>query len=280
MAANELVRGETELPAPDDQLRQGDILRTPVSRGGNGPSHFGAIINADCDLTHGKTDGVISYLPVYSFRTYVEEFWAPIFAEDRRKEILRNIRTICDLKEEEEIQILNWLNTDDHELIADRLEESINVSKEQNRKLRESLYDLKCCFFSGKNNNDVFKYFCDKNTSPKKYAHRQIYDAYKRTIEGHLFINEILGLDDIGFVIRMRRIYSIPENLCFRSMAEQRAQGSDPSRSAVRISRLTPFYRFRMAQLFAYQFSRIGLPDEITALRELSIENLVQEIVG
>jgi len=44
---------------------------------------------------------------------------------------------------------------------------------------------------------------------------------------------------------------------------------------AIRIAKLTNLYRFKVAQLFAYQFSRIGLPDEITALNEVAVQAAV-----
>jgi len=57
-----------------------------------------------------------------------------------------------------------------------------------------------------------------------------------------------------------------------------KSQGDKPT--AVRVARLTERYRFKVLQLFSQQYSRIGLPDEITELSELVIDDLVAEFTG
>ena len=62
------------------------------------------------------------------------------------------------------------------------------------------------------------------------------------------------------------------------STSSQRANSDGKSTTAVRFARLTPLYQFKVAQLFAQQFSRIGLPDDITALADVAVEVLVSKL--
>lgn len=268
---------ETEHPAPDDELRQGDILRTPGS--GDHPG-LGVVINADCDLAQGKTDGVIAYLPIYSFRNYIKVFWAATFAKSQRREQLIKVLSLCKLEDSEGDGLLEWLAVEDSEAVAATLLDQLRLSPNQIGALRISLADLKHCFCSNVTAYEAFLYICRKRNDGDKFLRKQIGAAYKAIGEGHFFLNEIYGLDGIGFVVRMRRIYSIPEQYCFRSTAEHRKGGCDPQFAAIRIAKLTPLYRFKVTQLFAYQYSRVGLPDEITALKDLAIENMVEELTG
>ncbi|MCB0361003.1 MAG: hypothetical protein KDD44_15245, partial [Bdellovibrionales bacterium] len=77
-----------------------------------------------------------------------------------------------------------------------------------------------------------------------------------------------------------RRIYTLPVAQYFVSESEQKSQSTGDRPTAVRIARLTELYRFRLIQLFAYQFSRVGLPDEVTALSALAVDDLVQRFAG
>jgi hypothetical protein len=70
------VEVETERAHPQDELGQGDIIALEYPEGKTGPE-LGVVINADCDLANGKTDGTIAYLPIFSFRQYLDLFWAP-----------------------------------------------------------------------------------------------------------------------------------------------------------------------------------------------------------
>jgi hypothetical protein len=98
--------------------------------------------------------------------------------------------------------------------------------------------------------------------------------------DDHFFLSEIVGEKKIGFVIRMRRIYTIEADRCFTSEAELRAKSSGSGTAAGRKARLTPLYQFKVAQMFASQYSRIGLPNEITQLSQLVIDDLAQQFAG
>ncbi|RUX78136.1 hypothetical protein EOA25_38970 [Mesorhizobium sp. M2A.F.Ca.ET.040.01.1.1] len=98
--------------------------------------------------------------------------------------------------------------------------------------------------------------------------------------DGHFFISEIIDDTNVGFVVRMRRIYTLPEVDYFVSTSVQRSRSDGARPTAVRAGRLTGLYRFKLLQLFAQQYSRIGLPDEVTALGALAIDDLVEQFAG
>jgi hypothetical protein len=98
--------------------------------------------------------------------------------------------------------------------------------------------------------------------------------------DGHFFISELIDDANVGFVVRMRRIYTLPEADYFVSTSEQRSRSEGDRPTAVRVGRLTGLYRFKILQLFAQQYSRIGLPDEVTALGSLAIDDLVEQFAG
>ena len=62
------------------------------------------------------------------------------------------------------------------------------------------------------------------------------------------------------------------------SAASQRVQGESDEPTAVRIARFTPLYRFKILQLFAHQYSRVGLPDEINDLGDLAIDDVISQL--
>ncbi len=70
------VQRETERAHSSDPRAQGDIIRIEHVGDADAPT-LGIVINADCDLAHGRLDGVITYLPVFPFRDYLARFWAP-----------------------------------------------------------------------------------------------------------------------------------------------------------------------------------------------------------
>jgi len=113
----------------------------------------------------------------------------------------------------------------------------------------------------------------------KKFCEELVRDAKKQMGDDHFFITEIVGDSAVGYTIRMRRIYTLPADSCFVNYSSMQSSGVSGV-TAYRISRLTPYYKFKAAQLFAHQFSRIGLPDETTALSELAVADMAFRFQG
>ena len=125
---------------------------------------------------------------------------------------------------------------------------------------------------------DVFSCLCKLEKDPKSHANKQLKAAKKAMGDGHFFISDLSGHEEIGFVIRMLRICTLDADCCFRSVAAQKSSSNGTKTTAVRIARLTDLYQFKIAQMFAHQYSRIGLPDEITALDDLAIDDIAAQI--
>lgn len=272
---------ETQLCEPTQKLHQGDIIRIHDSGNSNHPT-LGVIINADCDLENDKLDGVIAYLPVYKFRDYLIKFWIENYVNQKRANSLSNLTKICKLSSSnEEGDLLEWLSTESPETVAEKLSISLSLKPKIAENVRSELITVHKCLSPDYSNLEILTYFCERE-KPKhmETARKMVADAKKNMGDGHFFMSEIVGEEEIGFVIRMRRIYTIDAAQCYSSMAEQRAKASGIGVSAGRIARLTPLYQFKVAQLFANQFSRIGLPNEMTQLSELAVESLAQQLAG
>ena len=97
--------------------------------------------------------------------------------------------------------------------------------------------------------------------------------------DGHLVINELLSEAEMGFVVRMRRIYSLDEGLCFKSERQFLTKSTQPDFAAIRICKLSGVFQFKLAQLFAYQFSRVGLPDEFREMHSLVLDDVAKSFL-
>ena len=270
---------ETERVKPGDDFRQGDILRLEDGPDRLRLSELGIIINADCDLVHGKLDGVIAYLPVYPFHTYLARFWAPSYVDELRRTHLERVKAICNLDDREADELLHWLPKTPLQEIHARLSTSFNLKNKNATDLHDKLEKLAFCTDPDRDPLAVFSWFCHRDKNAEQFARKQIAQAYAGMGDGHFFISEIVGNAGIGFVIRMRRIYTIDADCCFPSQSSRLASTAGDRLTAFRVARLAPPFRFKLAQLFAYQFSRIGLPDEVTALSGLAIEDALHQLL-
>ncbi len=271
------AKRETERVQPTEVRAQGDIIRIEHAGPSTDPT-LGVVINADCDLANRKLDGVIAYLPMYPFKDYLARFWAPgHIAEVRDQATSKVIKALGDEGHAAE-NLHAWIVTDGAEAVGSVLAKSPRLKRSH---ITGLVHDIRRLAIALEDEVDPFSRFlalCRVEPDGPAYTRTHLSAARKAMGEGHFQISDLVEHPDIGFVIRMRRIYTIAEGLCFRSRAEQLARSGGAETTAVRIGRLTELYRFKVAQLFAQQFSRIGLPDEITALGTLAIEDIASEV--
>lgn len=271
------AKRETERVLPTAPRAQGDIIRIEHANTDGGPV-LGVVINADCDLANGKLDGVIAYLPMYPFKEYVGRFWAPgHIAEVLASATSKIIEIVGDDGAAAE-SLHAWIVTDGPAAVSEALTASTKLKKGQATSICQEVRKLAVALDDKVDHFSRFLSLCRTEQDASAYARRQLAAARKAMGEGHFQISDLVEHPGIGFVIRMRRIYTIPEGNCFPSVSEQLARSGATQTTAVRIGRLTEIYRFKVAQLFAQQFSRIGLPDEVTALASLAIDDLVAEV--
>ncbi|GAP23394.1 hypothetical protein GLF_0276 [Gluconobacter frateurii NBRC 101659] len=270
---------ETERVPQEDARRQGDIIKFEWPEGTEGPP-LGILINADCDLEHGKTDGVVAFVPMYSFKEYLEKFWVSGHIEEIIKSCTNNILKSLNSNTIDNGLLYSWLEEKGPEFVLNSLSDSAKFKKKSKEQIKKDIDKLYICIKYKINPSECFKMLCENDENPNRYARNNITNAKKNMGDGHFFINEIVDNRNVGFVVRMRRIYTIQETDFFLSAREQRAHSGGNKETAVRISRLTDIYRFKLLQLFAYQYSRVGLSDEITSLESLAVDDLIFQLVG
>lgn len=270
---------ETEKVDSTTELRQGDILRIENVGTARQAPNLGVVINADCDLAWGRTDGVIAYLPIYSFRSYLEFFWMPNHLSGVLKSSTESVTRICSFDEKYGNEIHAWLEASQQDEVFKKLVSSTELKAREQDNLKKSLSKLQICINEKNNPLAAFSALCKFENDPKSYAGKQLRAAKKSMGDGHLFISDLFDHDEIGFVIRMLRIYTLDADCCFTSLAAQKSSSNGTRSTAVRIARLTSLYQFKVAQMFAYQYSRIGLSDEIMALEEIAIDDMATQII-
>ncbi|MCW3587165.1 hypothetical protein K6Y74_27760 [Burkholderia cenocepacia] len=272
---------ETEHCPVQQPLRQGDILK--ISPNGSSPQPFSlaVIINADCDMAWEKHDGVIALLPIYRFTEYLQIFWLPGFINNQIEALSKTIRELCKINEDNISEIINWIESlEEHTSFdVDKFISRFELNKKNGQIVKNAIQRLMSAIAS----RQSMSLACVKNFAPDpedcdKYLSTQILDAKKTLGDGHFFVTDLKGDNSVGFVIRMRRIHSIDARRCFSAYSALQSTERGTEASAYRLSRFTPHYKFKIAQIFAQQYSRIGLPDELTALSSLAIDNAVEHI--
>lgn len=263
--------------APAAPLCQGDIFRFEWPEGQSGPK-LGVIVNADCDLAHGKIDGVVAFAPIYSFGDYLADFWAP-----------GHISGVAEVAANAALKIVGdadgdalraWLTQAGVDAVADAFAASAKLRPGLALQLRQELQKLAVCLDEDQAPMVRFKALCALSQNPVKYARTQLNAAKTAMGEGHFFVSDLVDHSSLGFVVRLRRVYVLAVEDVFTASSEQRSRSDGRRPTAVRIARLTPLYRFRVLQLFAQQYSRVGLPDELSALSDLVVEDLVVTYSG
>ena len=275
--SRDMVPTETSYVSSNESMGQGDIFTLPYA---TRPPFLAVLINADCDLAHGKTDGVFSLLPVYTLREYVLQFWLHRFLTDARERLLDEIARAVDPKINQRDAIERWLSSEDRRDMIAWAENEMNVKGKARNRLIAKLDRYLAAFGNQLEAEAQFQALCGSEQDPVGYAYSRLRTAVASMGDGHLLLNEIHGRQHLGYVIRMRRIYSVPEKHCFGSERALRTSGRGAEDCAFRIATLASPMQFKLLQLFAYQFSRVGLPDEFREVRELVLEELAREMTN
>jgi hypothetical protein len=266
---------ETIRISTTEQLLQGDVLRLDDSKS-QFDFNLAMIINADCDMQNKKHDGMIAILPIYTFQQYLEKFWLPVFFTKQKNEAIGILQNIFAIEDKHIEDLLSWMAQDSISVKkagAASIFENYNPTPKQLTRADEALAKLLKIFegISDGRLSAVSKFA--PTGKVEKYCQDQVKEAKKQMGEDHFFITEIQNDQSVGYVIRMRRIYTIPVEACFKSEAAMLSR-SNKNVTAYRICRLSPHYKFKASQLFAFQYSRIGLSDDVASLSELAIADM------
>lgn len=263
---------ETELVPSGIKFRQGDILKLHSAP----HASYGVIINADCDLANDKIDGFVAYVPLYTFQDFIDRFWS----HDQITSITKQCRgeLVRIFKSEAEVDSLAaWLIQEGPDEVFEKLKPDLGLKKGQLDELEKHLRKLHACL-QGKT-FECLKAIYSLEANPEKHAQTQLSALKSNLGEGHMMISSIMGTSDLGFVIRMKRVFSIDRTLCFESLADHLMHFRDyDAPAAVRVARLASPYKYKLGQIFAQSFTRIGLSDEISRLSDLAILDIVQNL--
>jgi hypothetical protein len=271
---------ETEKCMPGGNFRQGDILKFEGDKELRSYSR-GIIINADCDLENKKLDGVIAYLPLYSFKEYLENFWIKLYVDQVKNGLVKLILDTCGLDNSmpsNTTELLEWISEGDANDIATKLSSQYSIKPKEFDALKLRIEKLRQCIDPLGRTLDNFHIYCSWEKDPTAFALKQFTAAKNSMGDDHFFISEILGETEIGFVVRMRRIYTINLHQCFTSTSDQRKSSDENFLSAIRIAKLSTLYQFKIAQIFSLQYSRIGLPNEAASLNNLVLDTLALDL--
>lgn len=263
---------ETELVPHDSKFRQGDIMKLF----GDIHADYGVIINADCDLANDKIDGFIAYVPLYTFKDYIERFWSSDQIKVITKQCKKDLGRFF-TKESEIEELASWLNQGGVDEVVSQLVPHTGLKAKEQASLEKIIRKLHACLQGSSLKCLTAIYSLESD--PEKHTQNQLASLKSNLGEGHLMISSVAGISDLGFVMRTKRVFSIDQALCFKSMAEHLLKSKDDDAvAAVRVARLASTYKYKAAQIFAQSFSRIGLSDEITRLNDLAIMEIVENL--
>jgi len=210
---------------------------------------------------------------MYTFVDYFCQFWIPTYIETRRRELANSICSLCKLSETHANELIQWLGEDDETTVLTRCISNFKVKKS---KIELKIKELALILSNHPLDISLLlSTIAVTDQTPGPQLEKFTRMALKDLGDSHIFINEIDGLKDLGYVVRMRRTFGISTESVFASFSDFQVVGTVGRISGIRITRLTNLYRFKVAQAFAYQFSRIGLSAEITSLNALAVEAAV-----
>jgi hypothetical protein len=217
-------------------------------------------------------------LPIYSFHDYLTHFWAQGHIEEVISSATQAVLRISE--DNNQSGLHEWLRSSGYEAVLASIVDYKALKPNKASQLDNELRRLEIALNDCHPHIERFRLICGASPDPAAYARNQITNAKKAMGDGHFFISDLVDDKSVGFVVRMRRIYTLPEHDYFVSTSEQRSKSQGTRVTAVRVARLTELYRFKVLQLFAQQYSRIGLPDDVTALSALAIDDLVATFSG
>lgn len=265
-------------------LRQGDVFRWLE------PSdvwhRYGVVVTADCDLTHGKHDGVVSYVPALRASDYLALFYLPkqleLHIDALGAQVTKAARGLqAEYMPEYEVElsrsaIEEWLTRDGPEAIPAAMEVSPGDQRESFIELAQRWKNASEAFAVQDFGSQAAALLDLRGLGAPDAKMR---DKLADTLSSRLcslpgdgmFLSSIgPGLTE-GYVAYARRPRELREDLLALRQSELGAGVVETQR----ISRLRTPYRYRLTQQMTQVFSDIGLPSEYEAERARSSANLV-----
>ena len=267
----------------DDDLCQGDVVHALGSDGQ--VARIAMIVTADCDIAQNKSGNEITLLQIVSADNYIRKTWAPLEIDRITKRqietclpelnaaIVKRDATLSELTGE---MLVDWLASS----MPEQILLAAGVPSASRHKLQQSLECLRTALHltSDLDDWDTLKRMWTVLGTPSKSIKARIGDILHsgRGPGDVYFLPYLPDLNDIGYVIRLRRFESVERSSIYRSRTDARI-GNSPG-AYYRTSRLRDGIRFSVVQRMAILFSRIGLPEEFEDETGLASEMIVSSI--
>lgn len=271
---------ETEKPKLNEIFIQGDIVRLCDRNESPIDPNYGVILNADCDLAHGKFDNFIALLPIYSIKKYFDKFLLPNYLIQIKENYYGELSSILSLSDSEISDLRDWLKSEDQESICNSICKQNEISKSDANRLRKFIEKLAILENDDQDSVKIFRNLSNLENNPERFIEKRILETFRNIGDGHYQISEITGERDVGFVVRMRRIFTIQFEHCFYSTSDFVSSDCTGDVNAIRIARLKEPFRFRLAQVFASHFTRIGLPEEVYEMQNFAKTFFAEQFYG
>jgi len=268
--------------APSNPIGQGDIFSVHA---GDELEGWAVMVTADCDIHQNKYGGHLTYVPIISSQSYIDQIWAPErISENSRKHITSAINIIFDIDKQRDSEVrkmgandlLGWLSAEGPKNISKAFPEA---KKTVSDKLLAELRLIEVLRTQPPGNmfeniKTLKSYWNDKgiNESAQKDL---LFQSINSSRTEFFHVPSIPGGDQHGYIALLRYPRTIKDHSVFRSHSDWKLSGIQGP-CLIRIGRFADYLRYSIAQQFGILFSRIGLrssyEDECKASADLTVE--------
>lgn len=267
---------ETEAHDPASGIRQGDIFR--LEQTDSLGADMGVVINADCDLANDKVDGLISYLPLYPLDKWFVKYCVPRIVREKCTNLSKAICNSLKISPTEAEDLHRLLVRLGPEETARALADHFNCAGRPDASLFPKLTQLHHGLSPAASYGAWIEKLRILGIADKKHIAKTISSEVKNAGDSHFYISELHGHKEVGYIIRLRRIHALPSGLCYKDEASCAANSTKDQIIAIRIAKLSILMKVRLMQMFAIQYTRIGLPNDLHELQEIAVGDLAQKI--
>lgn len=258
----------------DRRIRQGDVFEW-IKKDERDPwTRLGIVVTADCDITHDKHRGILSYVPLLDVRDYLALFHLPAKVERAagpvREQLVKTIRTLQADRAPEfsepisELAALRWVREATAEGVANEL--NVPGGKDRDRFLA---LGAEYTAAEGSLSTGTFDVLLNalvqlrmRQASSREQALSKIWQEIETLVAalpGDAFFIGCIGPNHgMGYIAYLRLVREIEQT----RIAVRQPDLRDSDVRAKRLSALKSPYVYRLTQRLAEVFAAIGLPRE------------------
>lgn len=268
------------------KLNQGDIIHRPPSES-SCPEEWGFIVTADCDIAQDKAGAKLSYLEIVTACHFLDHVWSGEMLRKLRRDLLKEATALLSKAARQldssydaltSADLLTWLtDSSPAEIVA-----ALELPPKKQAQHLEALERVELAHGMRGDGMTPFQRLRRIWTTQKlaestiRARLNQALD-YNRATDFHL-IPSIPGSDQLGFVVLLREVSSIPQSSIVASALDHQIAG-DPTRFYV-AGPSTDNLRFAISQKMAFLFSRIGMSEDYEDQCDLVTQIAVEEMLS